>query len=134
MLILPRNYRIHVLNSTGVTIASSGIIVKGYVWDIGTDGLPNYTAKTFYTLGSSLTHTSYGNSSAIDNTSDEKIGAEGLITVITTGSPSGNLTIWLQRSEDGGTTWPDNGQGSRIGQINFTAAGTKRQPFFFPHS
>lgn len=74
---------------------------------------------------STITTASYATGSTIDNSSTAYLGGTFKFTVIAPTSASGPVTIYLQRSTDAGSTWPDNGQGDVVQVFNFAAAGTQ---------
>ncbi len=136
MSILGPTYRFVVENRTGQTIsAANGIIVRHKGWKFFTDGSivfnSNFTpAIVLSTLPvsntSTLTNLSFLYSDLIDNISPKLIGTTIEFTVTAPASSNGNVILYLERSIDGGSTWPDTGLGQPIGFINFTTSGTKR--------
>ncbi len=136
MSILGPTYRFVVENRTGQTIsAANGIIVRHKGWKFFTDGSivfnSNFTpAIVLSTLPvsntSTLTNLSFLYSDLIDNISPKLIGTTIEFAVTAPASSNGNVILYLERSIDGGSTWPDSGLGQPIGFLNFTTSGTKR--------
>lgn len=126
-------YRFQVLNSTGQTIAVAGISVRVRRFKYGTDGSATFESSqaTAISTGGTTANGAYATSSTIDNTTDKYLGGSAEFTVVAPTSASGNVTLYLQRSVDGGTTWGDDGLGVQVATLNFTASGTKRivRPF-----
>ena len=136
MSILGPTYRFVVENRTGQTIsAANGIIVRHKGWKFFTDGSivfnSNFTPVIVLSTlpvsnTSTLTNLSFLYSDLIDNISPKLIGTTIEFTVTAPASSNGNVILYLERSIDGGSTWPDTGLGQPIGFINFTTSGTKR--------
>ena len=124
---LPRDYKFVVLNETGVEIAVGAIDLSVRQAKYSSTGVLTFG-------GSAVTRT---NASALaddadvtlgavfDNSTDLYLGFDGILSVVTTGSPAGDVSIWLVGSPDGGTTYPDDQEGILLGVINFSAAATK---------
>jgi hypothetical protein len=66
-------------------------------------------------------------SDAIDNSTSKWVGATIEFTVIAPASSNGDVVLYIDRSLDDGTTFPDNGLGQVIAVLNFTTSGTKRR-------
>jgi hypothetical protein len=125
---LGRNYRLQIQNNTGVTIAAAGAIVTGRRWAFNSSGVQTWEAsEAAIQSNSSLANAGFDNSTAIDNSTNAYLGGTFKFAVTTTGSPSGSANLILQRSTDGGTTWPDNGRGTLIATLTFTSATTLTQ-------
>jgi hypothetical protein len=136
MSILGPTYRFVVENRTGQTIsAANGIMVEYKGWKFASDGsiVFNSSFTPAIVLSSlpvsnstSLTNLSYLFSDIIDNLAVKLIGLTIEFTVTVPASSNGNVILYLERSVDGGSTWPDAGLGQPIGFLNFTTSGTKR--------
>jgi hypothetical protein len=74
-----------------------------------------------------LTNVTYLNSAAIDNSVTKLIGATIEFTVSAPASANGDVILYIERSLDDGTTFPDNGLGQVVAVLNFTTSGTKRR-------
>jgi hypothetical protein len=132
--VLPKTYRFQVLNGTGQTLATSAVTVKAVRWKFNTDGTVNYessAATTVSNSGSTITNGSYFNGTTQDNTAGGTgwLGGEFTMTVTAPTSSAGDVTLYLQVSYDGGTTWDTNGLGMPVCSINFAASGTKTASF-----
>lgn len=126
---LGATYRFTLYNACGQTLAANAVTVKPRRWKYGTDGsLTDEASGTGDVLAqtATLANAAYKVGTTQDNTTNKYIGGFFEITVTAPTSAVGNITIFCERSVDGGTTWPDNGQGVRVKTFNFTTSGTKR--------
>jgi hypothetical protein len=125
---LGRNYRFTVLNSCGQTLASGAIVIKARRWYFDSSGVQTWEGSeaTLDTSGSTLATGSYFNGTAQDNTAPTRpyLGGTFKISITAPTSANGPITVWLQRSTDGGTSWPDNGLGTVAKVFAATAATT----------
>lgn len=118
---LGHTYRYQVYNGTGVSVT---VTVKDRKWKFGTDGsLTDATEATQFS-SVSVSTVSYSNGSTVDNSSDKYLGASLVATFAPGASATGSVTLYLQRSTDGGTTWPSDGLGEFIGAHYFAASAT----------
>jgi hypothetical protein len=135
MSALGPDFRFTVLNSTGQTIAASGVVVRYKAWRYANDASVQFDSSvvTPITLGSipaspgTLINNSYMSSDAIDNSTSKWVGATIEFTVTAPASSNGDVVLYIDRSLDDGTTFPDNGLGQVIAVLNFTTSGTKRR-------
>jgi hypothetical protein len=135
MSALGPDFRFVVYNGTGQTIASNGIIVRYRGWKYSNDASVAFDGSitTGLQLGTTpaspttLTNATYLVSAAIDNSVTKLIGATIEFTVTAPASASGDVILYIERSLDDGTTFPDNGLGQVIAVLNFTTSGTKRR-------
>jgi hypothetical protein len=115
---LGRTYRFTVLNSTGQTLAVAAIVIKGRRWYFDANGVMVWEGSeaAIDSNGSTLATAAYFNGTTQDNTSPTRpyLGGTFRFTIITPASANGPIIVWLQRSTDGGTTWPDNGRGTQV--------------------
>lgn len=127
---LPRNYRFTIKNNTGQTITANNINVYArrhkYV-----GGVLTYEGSedTVYTNSGSVTTGSYDSGTGEDNNTDAFVGGAFRFSVTAPVSSSGTVELYLDVSTDGGSTWDDNGLGTFIAALNFTATGTKKLGF-----
>lgn len=136
MSILGPTFRLLVENRTGQTIsAANGIVVKYKGWKFASEGSIVFDSAftPIIVLGSlpvsastSLANLNFLGSDLKDNLVPKLVGSTIEFTVTAPASSNGNVILYLDRSIDGGSTWPDLGLGQVIGFLNFTAAGTKR--------
>jgi hypothetical protein len=112
---LPRNYRLAALNDTG---ASVDITVTARRWRFGSGGAALYEAAEATLLtASALADAALATGTAQDNSADGYVGAS--LHVATTGAGTGGVvTVFLEVSTDGGTTWPTAGEGIPVGAVN----------------
>lgn len=123
-------YRFTIYNSTGQTLAANAVTIKPRRWKYGTDGsLTDEASGTAEILAqtAALANATYKPGATQDNATLKYIGGQFEITATAPASSAGDVTVYCERSVDGGTTWPDNGMGEWVYSFNFTAAATKRQ-------
>lgn len=126
-------YRVLPYNNSGTNSGGAGTItVKQKCWYVSTTGVPTWLATTtIFSNAALLATASYGvvgDCTPFNNggAANPCVGAEFECRYDGTGSPTGPVQFFLQRSTDAGTTWPDNGQGEIIATLNPTAAATYR--------
>jgi hypothetical protein len=129
---LGKNYRFVVQNATGVTLPANRIGITGRRWFWNISGLQQWeTAEaTFVASGDGqnasaiLTNNSYGTASGLENGGSAYLGGTFKFRTSWNAAgvtPNGIVTFFLQRSTDGGTTWPDNGMGDSVCVLACTA-------------
>lgn len=118
---LGHTFRIQALNSTGVSVT---IAVKARYIKFGSDGSRTDDSETTTFSSASVGTGAYSNGSTVDNSTTKWLGADLVATFTPATAPAANSTasLFLQRSTDGGTTWPDNGKGQFVGSVVFTAS------------
>ena len=128
---LPETYRFQIFNESGETIAIAGATIKGLRYNYNSQAVIQYEAAeaALYSNAGGINDAAYDESAAIDNSSDLFIGGHFELTVTTPATPDGNVSCFLQRSTDGGTTWDDDGLGELVAVINFAAAATLVKSF-----
>ena len=123
-------YRFTIQNTTGQTLAANAVTVKPRRWKYGTDGsLADEASGVADVLAqtATLANAAFKAGNTQDNLTNKYIGGFFEFTATAPVSSLGNVDLYLERSVDGGTTWPDNGIGTGwVATLNFTAAGTKR--------
>jgi hypothetical protein len=133
MIGLPTHYRFKVYNKTGQTIASGGnanVYSKRVKFDSsGALTFEGSEAIVLVNTGSSISDSAYFAGTTQDNTTDKYIGGHFTFKVTAPASSSGDVTLFFERSTDGGTTWDDDGLGEPVATINFTTSGTKKVTF-----
>ena len=135
MSALGPDFRFSVYNGTGQTIASGGITVKYRGWKYANDASVTFDGSATVPLNlgttpaspTTLVNIAYLNSAAIDNSVAKLIGATIEFTVNAPASANGDVILYIERSLDDGTTFPDNGLGQVIAILNFTTSGVKRR-------
>lgn len=129
---LGETFRFQVLNETGQTInvgSGGDVVINTKLSKFDSNGALSFDVETEqFNLSSNLTDGSYSSGSAIDNSTDKWLGGDVEITVTTdNASSAGDVSIFLQRSTDGGTTWPSDGEGIPIAVFTFTTNETQRK-------
>lgn len=114
-------FRYQVYNGTGVTVT---VTIDEIRWKFASDGSLTFSAEQTPLSASAISTVSYGNSSGINNGTDKYIGAHLTVLFDVSSSATGLVSVFLQRSTDGGTTWPSDGQGELIGAYYFSASST----------
>lgn len=125
MSALGHTYRWQVYNGTGVTVTTT---LKARQGKYGSDGAFAWAAESTPISAVGVSTLSYSNSSPIDNSADKYTQAEVTLSATPASAPAAGTTLalYLQRSTDGGTTWPENGAGALVAAITFAAATTTR--------
>lgn len=121
---LGRNYRFSVNNQTGVNV---GVTIQMRRWKFGTDGSLTFDSEAEVFNESAIANSASAwteESTGIDNSSDKWIGADLEILVTPASSATGLVSVQIQRSTDGGTTWPSDGLGDPVGGIYFAASSS----------
>lgn len=114
-------YRYQVYNGTGVSVT---VTVKDRKWKFASDGSITNAAEATQFSSVSVSTVSYSNGSTVDNSADKNIGADLLATFAPGASATGTVALFIQRSTDGGTTWPSDGLGEFVGAHTFAASAT----------
>lgn len=123
---LGRNYRFVAANNLGQTMDIASVVIKARRWKYNSTGVKTWEASeaSIASNAGTIASNAYSAGAAVDNSSDAYAGGTFKLTVVAPASASGSVTIWLQNSTDGGTTWPDNGRGIKVATFGFAAAGT----------
>jgi len=123
---LGRNYRIVVLNNSGQTLASSSITVTARRWSFNSSNQTVWegTEATIWSGNTTVANAAYQASGSVDNSANGYLGGTFKIVVTTPVSAAGTITFYLQRSTDGGSTWPDNGNGQVLRVFSVAASTT----------
>lgn len=103
------------------------VTLKARFWKFASDGSITWsTEQTLISAASVSATTGTTASSDVDNSTDKWIGAEFTLscTAAVTTNGTGAVAVTLERSTDGGTTWPTAGQGEFVGGYTVTAADT----------
>lgn len=111
---LPDTYRYAAYNDSG---ASSDVTVEEQAWKFASDGSVTYATTTTQMNAVTVSDGTQGEGSTVDNSTNKYIGAT--LSVSATGSgTAGVITIFLEFSPDGGTTWPIDQEGIPIGSLD----------------
>lgn len=118
---LGRNYRYQVLNGTGVSVT---VTVTERAWKFASDGSRTDAAESTRLNAVSVGAGAYSNSSPVDNSTDKNLGADLLLIMAPGASATGTVALYLQKSTDGGTTWPSDGGGDLLASHTFNASSS----------
>lgn len=111
---LPTAYRYTALNQSG---ASSDITVKEQAWKFASDGSVTYSAWATRIAAVTAADDAAAASALIDNATAKNIGAN--LSVSATGAgTAGVITVFLEFSPDGGSSWPSTGEGIPVGSLD----------------
>lgn len=107
--------------------------VKARLWKYASDGSITYSAEqTLVSSQSVSASTGTHSASNVDNSSDKYIGAEFTVSIAAASATNGTgaLTLLIERSTDGGTTWPTAGKGTWVGGYTLVSGdGTSTRVF-----
>ena len=115
---LGKTYRWQTYNGTGVTLT---VTSSEELWKYATDGSITFGAAVDRISAASVGTLAYSSSASIDNATVKNQGAHGLLQATSAASATGECALFLQRSDDGGTTWPSDGAGEKVASIWFNA-------------
>ena len=121
---LGSRYRFRVTNSQNQAIT---VTLKGRLWKFTSTGAITYSGEvTSLSDVSVAASTGTAIADEVDNTVDLYIGADLTLscTAAANTNSTGTVAVWLERSTDGGLTWPTSGQGEFVGAYTVTAADT----------
>jgi hypothetical protein len=118
---LGHTYRFQVQNGTGVSVTCT---VKDRRFKFASDGSLTFASETTPINAVSVATGAFSNSTSIDNSTDKNIGTNITVTFAPASSATGTCSLFLQRSTDGGTTWPSDGQGIFLAGVTFAASAT----------
>ena len=129
---ISKRYKLQAANLSGVTIAASGIsmtYLDRFLVDSPEGGIKT-KARSAIVNAAQILNGAYGDLGVEIVNLQNPLELEGTITVVTTGSPSGTVDIYLKPSGDGvGGAYPDDGRGILVKSIAVTASGTINQTF-----
>jgi hypothetical protein len=117
-------YRFRIQNTQNQAITCA---LTARLWKFASDGSITWSSEvTLIASGSVAATTGTTASSNYDNSTDKWIGAELTLstTAAVTTNGTGAVAVTLERSTDGGTTWPTARQGEFVGGYTVTAADT----------
>lgn len=144
---LPETFRFCFYNTTGITISDVPVglpTISGRRVRLDSSGALSYEAAvfTFFSTTGTIANNGYATGSTLSNTASGWLGGEFLVSVFASGNASGSVTVFLEASPDGGTTWPvaasanGAGGGAIVAVIGFgstttasTASTTRRVLF-----
>lgn len=120
---LGRNYRFSVNNQSGVNVT---VTIQARKWKFTSAGALEYAAEAeeFNESAIASSSTAWTEDTAIDNSTNLYIGADLEVVITPASSATGTVSVQIQRSTDGGTTWPSDGLGEPVGAHTFSASST----------
>jgi hypothetical protein len=120
-VILGRNYRFTVNNSTAVNV---GVVIQARRFKFDSSGVISWDTETEVYNEATITPgaTSWTADTAIDNSTDKWVGADLEIVITPASAATGPVSVQIEHSTDGGTTWPSGGQGAQLGGVYFSAS------------
>ena len=116
---LGHTYRYHVYNGTGASVTCT---VKARAMKFASDGSRTDDTEATHISAVSVGAGAYSNSSTVDNSTAKQLGADVQFVAAPGASATGTVALYLQRSTDGGTTWPANGQGEPVAAVGFSSS------------
>lgn len=114
-------HRYQAYNGTGVSVT---VTVKDIRFKFASDGSITFASEDTPISAASVSTVSYSNGTSTDNSTNKYMGADITWTAAPGSSATGTVSLYLQRSTDGGTTWPSDGQGEFLSGISFSASAT----------
>lgn len=118
---LGNRYRFRVTNTQNQAIT---VTLKGRLWKFSSTGALSYSGEvTSISAVSVAASTGTALSTDVDNSVDLYIGADLTLscTAAAATNSTGTVAVWLERSTDGGITWPSSTQGEFVGAYTVTA-------------
>lgn len=123
---LGNRWRLRATNSQNQSIT---VTVRARLFKFGSDGSLTWSAAEVILMNAAVLSASTGTATGTTqdnstNSADRWIGAELSVFCMASSSTdgTGGVTITLERSSDGGTTWPTAGRGIFIGTHTLLAA------------
>lgn len=114
---LPRDYRLRILNKSGVTLDFSSnsanekcsATCRGWKFDSNGAMSIESSERAIFTAAANVTDNGGEEGSSQDNSTDLYLGLNGTFRIQTdNGSASGDVILFLESSTDGGTTYPSD--------------------------
>jgi hypothetical protein len=120
---LGRNFRFSVNNQTGVNV---DVTIQARQWKFDSSGALVYASEVevFNETGIANSTTAWTEDTAIDNSSNLYLGADLEVVITPASSATGAVSVQIQRSTDGGTTWPSDGLADPVTSHYFNASST----------
>lgn len=128
---IAKTYRFQVKNETGQTLLALAVKITALRHKFNSQATLQYedSEAEIYSNVGTIANDAYDETDNLDNSSDLFTGGHFLWEVTAPASASGNVTLYVQYSTDGGTTWDTDGEGDIVWVFPFTATGTKRKSF-----
>ena len=112
---LPRDFRIIIINETGVTLefttdsVNNTLLITGVPWKLDADGAISFRAEqNIFTDGADLTDTSSQEGSAYDNATNLDMGMHCTAILTTDAVTAGPVEVYIEYSTDDATTFPSD--------------------------
>lgn len=119
---LGRNFRFRVSNTQNQNVT---VTLTYRPYKFSSTGAITYGSEVTAISAVSVTATTGSTAqTAVDNSTDLNVGAELTLSLTAASATNGTgaMTVTLERSTDGGTTWPTSGFGEVVGGYTLTAA------------
>ena len=137
---LAATYRFSVYNNIGAaqaSLASGSVILEGKLWKFNSSGALTHSSETtfFDITAGTWNNQTYQNGTTIDNTSDLYLGGHFNFRAEPDGSAgttnrTGSFDVFLEFSEDGGTTWTLDGEGTPMCSLSWSASHEQKSAQF----
>lgn len=119
---LGHTWRLRASNTQNQSVT---VTVTARRWKFASDGSITWSAEqTLINAVSVSATTGTTASSTVDNSTDKYLGAELTVSMTAASATNGTgaVSYTLERSTDGGTTWPTQGEGLGVGVYTLVAA------------
>lgn len=116
--------RFSVNNQAGVAV---DVVIKARFWKATSSGLVYSTEQTVYSqtgIASSTTTWTADAGNAFDNSASLYMGADLVVTITPSASATGIVSVQMDRTTDGGTTYNTGGEGQHVVKHQFAASST----------
>lgn len=129
---LGHTWRLRASNTQNQSVT---VTVTARRWKFASDGSITWSAEqTLISAASLSASTGTSASSTVDNSTDKYIGAELTVsmTAASATNGSGTVALTIERSTDGGTTWPTQDLGQWVGGhtlVNGDGTNARRRNF-----
>lgn len=129
---LGHTWRLRASNTQNQSVT---VTVTARRWKFASDGSITWSAEqTLISAASLSASTGTSASSTVDNSTDKYIGAELTVSMTAAAATNGSGTVALtiERSTDGGTTWPTQDLGQWVGGhtlVNGDGTNARRRNF-----
>ena len=125
---LGHHYRFAVLNGLSTAVSASISVSR---WKLAADGSAVFDSEELAFNHIALANSDRASSITLDNSTDKWLGAEVYVSLDPNAAVDGMVLVELQRSTDGGTTWPTFGFSQCVAGMHFTAASAAAKTMSF---
>ena len=128
---LGHTYRFVAYNSSGV---NASIIIKARNYKFGSDGQRVDAAESTPLSTGAIANLANGLGASIDNSYDKFLGSDVKVTITPAAAATGTVSVFLQKSTDGGVTWPETPttggaiSGIWVASATFAASAVAQNP------